>query len=60
LNSNTEFGQKILSDFFLMDPGADEPGVLPVSYRVAGQRFIIDSYIWEMLCSTGFCLTGKR
>ncbi len=45
LNSNPELGQKILSDFFLMDPGSDTPGVLPVSYRLSGQRFIIDSYI---------------
>jgi hypothetical protein len=45
LNSNPELGQKILSDFFLMDPGSDAPGVLPVSYRLSGQRFIIDSYV---------------
>jgi len=28
-----------------MDPGAELPGILPVSYRLSGQRFIIDSYI---------------
>jgi hypothetical protein len=45
LGSDPELGQKILSDFFLMDPGSDQPGILPISYRLSGQRFIIDSYI---------------
>lgn len=45
LSADPELGQKILSDFFLMDPNGEEPGVLPVSFRVSGQRFIIDSYI---------------
>jgi hypothetical protein len=39
-------GQKILSNFLLMDPSSTEPDTLPVSYRVMGQRFIIDSYIF--------------
>lgn len=43
--SNPELGQKILSNFFLMDPYSGEPGELPVSFRVSGQRFIFDSYI---------------
>ncbi len=30
---------------FFMDPDSDKPGVLPISYRVSGQRFILDSYI---------------
>ena len=45
LTSNSDYTQEILSDFFLMDPSAPEPGVLPVSYRLSGQRFILDSYI---------------
>ena len=45
LNSNPELGQQILSDFFFMDPSGDRPGELPISYRVSGQRFIIDSYV---------------
>ncbi len=45
LGSNPELGQKILSDFYLMDPGSDKPGEIPVSYRLSGQRFIIDSYV---------------
>jgi hypothetical protein len=45
LNNNPELGQKILSDFFFMNPQGDKPGDLPISYRVSGQRFIIDSYV---------------
>ncbi len=45
LGTHPELAQKILSDFFLMDPWAEEPGVLPISWRLSGQRFIIDSYI---------------
>ena len=45
LNSDPTLAQQILSDFYLMDPQSDEPGVLPISYRLSGQRFIIDSYI---------------
>lgn len=45
LNSNSELAQQILSDFYLMDPQGDAPGELPISYRVSGQRFIIDSYV---------------
>ena len=38
-------GQKILSDFFTVDPFNAVADTLPVSYRVMGQKFIIDSYI---------------
>ncbi len=45
LGSDPELGQKILSDFYLMDPASDKPDEIPVSYRISGQRFIIDSYV---------------
>ncbi len=45
LLGSDEYGQKILSSIMMMDPYSDEPGVLPVSYRLMGQRFIIDSYV---------------
>ncbi|MBC8377282.1 MAG: DUF3160 domain-containing protein [FCB group bacterium] len=38
--------QRILSSIFIYDP-TDEPPPLPVSYRLFGQRFIIDSYIFS-------------
>lgn len=45
LGHDSELAQQILSDFFFMDPAADAPGVLPISFRISGQRFIIDSYV---------------
>jgi len=38
--------QKILSSIFMYDP-VDEPPPLPVSFRLLGQRFIIDSYVFS-------------
>ncbi len=46
LITSSEAAQKILSAFLLMDPFSSEPGTLPVSYRVMGQRFIIDSHVF--------------
>lgn len=45
VQSNPEVHQKIMSNFFIVDPYADKPDALPVSFRLMGQRFIIDSYI---------------
>ena len=45
LMTSPEAGQKILSSILLMDPSSSTPDTLPVSYRVFGQRFVIDSYI---------------
>ncbi len=42
-------GQRILSNFFIMDPFSTTPDILPVSYQLMGQRFIIDSYIFSNL-----------
>lgn len=39
--------QKILSSIFIMNPLSPEPDTLPVSYRLMGQKFIIDSYIFS-------------
>ncbi|MBC8181272.1 DUF3160 domain-containing protein [candidate division KSB1 bacterium] len=46
LTSNNS-GQKILSNFLLMDPFSTEPDTLPVSFRLMGQKFIIDSYVFS-------------
>ncbi len=47
IENSQEAGQRILSSFFLMDPYSEEPGKLPASYRVMGQKFIIDSYVFS-------------
>jgi len=39
--------QKILSSLFRSDPFDPEPMELPVSYKIFGQRFIIDSYVFS-------------
>jgi len=49
LKSKAEYGQRILSNILIMDPYDPNPGELPVSYRLMGQRFIIDSYIFSNL-----------
>ncbi len=45
LNSSDDYGQKIMSNFFLVDPFTTDPGQLPVSYKLLGQKFLIDSYV---------------
>jgi hypothetical protein len=49
LISSLNYGQRILSNFLLMDPYSSEPDTLPVSFRLMGQRFIIDSYVFSNL-----------
>ncbi|NOZ47430.1 MAG: DUF3160 domain-containing protein [Chlorobi bacterium] len=44
-NSYAESGQRILSSIFIVNPFSSEPDILPVSYKLSGQRFILDSYI---------------
>lgn len=42
-------GQRILSDCFVMNPFSAVPDTLPVSFRLMGQRFIVDSYVLSNL-----------
>lgn len=49
LKSSEDFQQKILSGYMKGNPETMEPTPLPVSYRLLGQRFIIDSYIFYKL-----------
>jgi len=46
VSTSLEAEQKILSCILYSDPYDPEPEQLPVSYRLFGQRFIIDSYIF--------------
>lgn len=45
LKSNEVYGQKILSDIITTDPFSPETAELPISYKLFGQRFVIDSYV---------------
>ncbi|MCK4751067.1 MAG: DUF3160 domain-containing protein [Bacteroidales bacterium] len=47
LNASDDYGQKIMSNFFLVDPFTSDPGNLPVSYKLLGQKFLIDSYVFS-------------
>jgi hypothetical protein len=46
LQSNASAGQKILSDFLCFEPFSALPDTLPVSFKLLGQRFTVDSYIF--------------
>ncbi len=47
LNSSDDYGQKIMSNFFFVDPFTSDPGKLPVSFKLLGQKFLIDSYVFS-------------
>ena len=47
LNASDDYGQKIMSNYFYVDPDATDPGQLPVSYKLFGQKFLIDSYVFS-------------
>jgi hypothetical protein len=60
LRATPEAGQRILSDFFIMDPYAEKPDLLPVSFRLMGQKFIIDSYIFSNVVFDRIIYNGKK
>ena len=45
LDASDDYGQKIMSNFFYVDPFSSDPGKLPVSFKLLGQKFLIDSYV---------------
>ncbi len=45
LSKNPDFEQKYMGAFYFVSPNGEKPDVLPISFLVSGQRFIIDSYI---------------
>lgn len=60
LKADENFAQKIMGGIFLVDPGAEAPGELPVSYRVSGQRFIIDSEVLANMVYDRIIFNGKK
>jgi len=52
--------QKILSCFLIMNPCSAVPDTLPVSYRLMGQRFIIDSYIFSNVVYDRIIYQGEK
>ncbi len=49
MKNSPDYQQKILSGYMKGTPESTEPTPLPISYRLMGQRFIIDSYIFYKL-----------
>ena len=49
LQNDDEFKSRIASFPYLTDPLSEEPAELPITYKLSGQRFIIDSYIFTNL-----------
>jgi len=60
LHATPEAGQRILSDFFIMDPFAEKPDPLPVSFRLMGQKFILDSYIFSNVVYDRIIYNGQK
>ncbi|HDS08531.1 MAG TPA: DUF3160 domain-containing protein [Bacteroides sp.] len=60
LNASDDYGQKIMSNFFLVDPWTADPGQLPVSYKVLGQKFLIDSYVFSQVVFDRIVYQGEK
>lgn len=60
LNSSDDYGQKIMSNFFLVDPNSEDPGKLPISFKLLGQKFLIDSYVFSEVVFDRIFFNGKK
>jgi hypothetical protein len=60
LNSSDDFGQKIMSNFFFVDPDSEDPGKLPISFRLLGQKFLIDSYVFSEVVFDRIIFNGEK
>lgn len=60
LNASDDYGQKIMSNFFYVDPYSSDPGKLPVSFKLLGQKFLIDSYVLSEVVYDRIIVDGKK
>jgi hypothetical protein len=60
LNSSDDYGQKIMSNFFLVDPNSEDPGKLPISFKLLGQKFLIDSYVFSEVVFDRIFFDGEK
>lgn len=60
LNGSDDYGQKIMSNFFLVDPDTSDPGQLPVSFKLLGQKFLVDSYVFSEVVFDRIIFEGKK
>jgi len=60
LNASDDYGQKIMSNFFYVDPYSEDPGQLPVSFKLLGQKFLIDSYVFNEVVFDRIVVNGNK
>ena len=60
LNASDDYGQKIMSNFFFVDPYSSDPGNLPVSYKLLGQKFLVDSYVFSEVVFDRIIFNGEK
>ena len=60
LNASDDYGQKIMSNFFYVDPDTSDPSKLPVSYRLLGQKFLVDSYVLSEVVYDRIIYNGEK
>jgi hypothetical protein len=60
LNASDDYGQKIMSNFFYVDPYSTDPGQLPVSFKLLGQKFLIDSYVLSEVVYDRIIVDNKK
>jgi hypothetical protein len=60
LNASDDYGQKIMSNFFYVDPFSSDPGQLPVSFKLLGQKFLIDSYVLSEVVYDRIIVDNKK
>ncbi|MBN1133152.1 MAG: DUF3160 domain-containing protein [Bacteroidales bacterium] len=60
LNASDDYGQKIMSNYFYVDPRTSDPGQLPVSFKLSGQKFLIDSYVFSEVVYDRIIYEGRK
>ena len=60
LNASDDYGQKIMSNFFFVDPFSSDPGNLPISYKLLGQKFLVDSYVFSEVVFDRIVYNGQK
>ena len=49
-----------MSNFFYVDPYSSDPGQLPVSFKLLGQKFLIDSYVLSEVVYDRIIVDNKK
>ena len=60
LNASDDYGQKIMSNFFYVNPDTCDPGALPVSFKLLGQKFLVDSYVFSEVVYDRIIFEGEK